>query len=90
MDLARCYEILTAITTERHMAPVETLTTDETEAILDLARVAAHSVERKAAPLVSYSVGLALAEVDRASRLSILEDLIAAIEDENDEGPAAA
>jgi hypothetical protein len=45
-------------------------------AILDLARVVAHGIERKAAPLVSYSLGRSLAGLDQEQRLSFLAQAI--------------
>jgi hypothetical protein len=80
MDLARCYSILAGVAAAQDLeAPIE-LADDETEAVLDLARVAAHAVERKAAPLVCFSVGLALADLGPAERLAALDAIIAAIE----------
>lgn len=90
MDLARCYEILSEATAEHGMAAVETLSADETTAILDLARVAAHAVERKAAPLVCYSIGRALADVDAQRRRALLEEVIARIESDAEGEPTAA
>jgi hypothetical protein len=58
--------------------PALTLTPDEERALLDLARVAAHSSERIAAPLTTFLAGVALAGVqpgaDRAERLRTLVD----------------
>jgi hypothetical protein len=80
VDVGRCYEVLSIASARagggRLVAPSEA----ETAAILDLTRVVAHAVERKAAPLVSYSVGGALAGVDAAGRLAFIAAAIAAIE----------
>ena len=58
--------------------PALTLTPDEERALLDLARVAAHSSERIAAPLTTFLAGVALAKLppgtDRAERLRTLID----------------
>lgn len=58
--------------------PALTLTAGEERALLDLARVAAHSSERIAAPLTTFLAGVALADlppgVERAERLRTLLD----------------
>ncbi len=79
MDLARCLEILSGVA-ETHGAPEPVpLTDDTTVAILDLARVVAHGVERKAAPLVSFVVGGVLAGLDEAGQQALIAELIEAI-----------
>jgi hypothetical protein len=59
-------------------APSLALTADEERALLDLARVAAHRSERIAAPLTTFLVGIALADVpagpERAARLRALTE----------------
>jgi hypothetical protein len=59
--------------------PRTDLSTEEERLILDLARVAAHTSERIAAPLTTFVAGLALAGLtpeDRARRLrELLEKL---------------
>jgi hypothetical protein len=60
--------------------PALSLTPDEERALLELARVAAHSSERIAAPLTTFVAGIAMAGVPpgpaRAARLrSITEAL---------------
>lgn len=76
MDLARCLEILSVVA-EAHRAPKPLPLSDETTvAVLDLARVVAHGVERKAAPLVSYAVGGVLAGLDEAAQQALITDLI--------------
>jgi hypothetical protein len=79
VDLGRCYAILSAVGPPGSGA-LDAPTEAETTAILDLARVVAHAVERKAAPLVSFSVGSALAGLDAAGRLAFIGAAIAAIE----------
>lgn len=60
------------------------------ELILDLARVAAHSVERRAAPITTYLLGYAAgeknADPERIERLSALAQALA----ENWDRPAGA
>jgi hypothetical protein len=84
VDVARCYEILSAASARSGGGTLVAPSEAETTAILDLARVVAHAVERKAAPLVSYSVGGALAGLDAAGRLAFIGAAIAAIEAEAD------
>ena len=51
-------------------------------ALLDLARVAAHSSERWAAPISTWLAGVALAAVPEAERAQRLAALVAALEAE--------
>jgi hypothetical protein len=80
VDLERCYEHLADIAAAQGIAPIETLSEEETTAVLDLARVVAHSVERKAAPLVCFSLGRALADVDADARMARIRNVISSIE----------
>jgi hypothetical protein len=80
VDLERCYELLGGLTRGQDIGPIESLSEEEATAILDLARVVAHSVERKAAPLVSFSMGRALASVEVDARLAAIRDAVARIE----------
>jgi hypothetical protein len=80
VDLERCYGLLAGIAVAQDIGPIEPLSEEETNAVLDLARVVAHSVERKAAPLVSYSMGRALAAGDADARVAAIRDTIARIE----------
>ena len=76
MDLARCLEIVSGVA-EARGAPAPVPLSDETTlAILDLARVVAHGVERKAAPLVSFVVGGALGRMDEAGQQAFIAELI--------------
>lgn len=52
----------------------------EHAALLDLARIAAHHSERRAAPISTYLVGLAFAELPRAERLERIADLAALLD----------
>ena len=90
MDLERCYELLADIADGRDISSVEPLGDEETTAVLDLARVAAHAVERKAAPLVCFALGRALATADAESRLASIRDAIVRIETESREADAGA
>ncbi len=85
MDLERCYELLAGIAAAQDIGPIEPLSEEETTAVLDLARVVAHSVERKAAPLVSFSMGRALAAGDADARVASIRDIIARVERESNE-----
>lgn len=58
-----------------------TLGRDEAAAVLDLARVVAHTQERRFAPLAAYAIGLALgAADDPAQRAARVREAIAAAE----------
>ena len=52
----------------------------EIEAILELARVAAHSSERRAAPVTAYLAGLVLAGAAPKAREVFLDDLVVRLE----------
>jgi hypothetical protein len=52
----------------------------EVDALLDLARVAAHTSERWAAPVSTFVVGVALAADDPADRLQRIRELTARLE----------
>jgi hypothetical protein len=76
MDLARCLEILSGVA-EAQGAPEPVPLSDETTvAVLDLARVVAHGVERKAAPLICYVVGGVLGGMDEAGQQAFIAELI--------------
>ena len=53
---------------------------DERDAILDLARVAAHTSERIAAPLTAFILGAALRDLDPTARIERIRALTAALE----------
>lgn len=57
--------------------PATELSAEEERLILDLARVAAHSSERIAAPLTTFVAGLALAELPPEARAQRLRELLA-------------
>ncbi len=52
------------------------VTEGEAEAVLELARVAAHASERRAAPVTAYLVGMAVAGAAPEAREAFLDDLI--------------
>jgi hypothetical protein len=52
----------------------------EIEAILELARVAAHSSERRAAPVTAYLAGLVLGGAAPEAREVFLDDLVVRLE----------
>ena len=58
------------------------LTPAEERALLELARVAAHSSERIAAPLTTFIAGVALADLPAAERAERLDSLVAELERE--------
>ena len=60
------------------------LTSDERELLLDLARVAAHTSERWAAPLSTYLAGLALAGTDADDRVEVLRRIVADLDPDFD------
>jgi hypothetical protein len=55
-------------------------TRGEIEAVLELARVAAHSSERRAAPVTTYLAGLVLAGAAPEAREAFLDDLVVKLE----------
>jgi len=57
-----------------------TVDAGELEAVLELARVAAHSSERRAAPVTAYLVGMALAGAAPEAREAFLDDLVVKLE----------
>jgi hypothetical protein len=88
VDLELCYELLADVAAARDIGSVEPLGEEETTAVLDLARVVAHAVERKAAPLVCFALGRALATADAETRLNSIRDAIARIEMTSSEADA--
>jgi hypothetical protein len=52
----------------------------EIEAVLELARVAAHSAERRAAPVTTYLAGMAVAGAAPEAREAFLDDLVVKLE----------
>ena len=56
-------------------------TDDEQTALLDIARIAAHTSERIAAPLSTYMAGLACAELPARERAEALRSLVEQLED---------
>jgi hypothetical protein len=62
--------------------PVEALevSDEERDALLDLARVAAHTSERWTAPISTYVVGVALAGLPADRRSDVLRELVTALE----------
>jgi uncharacterized protein DUF6457 len=52
----------------------------EIEAILELARVAAHRSERRAAPVTTYLAGLVLGGAAPEAREAFLDDLVVRLE----------
>ncbi len=55
-------------------------TPGEIEAVLELARVAAHSSERRAAPVTTYLAGMAVAGAAPEAREAFLDDLVIKLE----------
>jgi len=52
----------------------------EIEAVLELARVAAHASERRAAPVATYLAGMAVAGAAPEAREAFLDDLVIKLE----------
>jgi hypothetical protein len=90
MDLARCFDLIADVTTGRALSAPEQLGPEERAAVLDLARVVAHAVERSAAPLACYAVGRVVAQADPADRLALARALIERIAAETPSGSPAA
>jgi hypothetical protein len=81
IDLEHCRQLVAAaVAAHGHTRPIEPLSDDAVVAVLDLARAAAHGVERKAAPLVSFMIGLSLADATPEARLAALRDAAAAVD----------
>ena len=59
--------------------PAIDLSAEEERLILELARIAAHTSERIAAPLTTFVAGLALADLPRAEREQRLGELVAGL-----------
>jgi hypothetical protein len=53
---------------------------DEAEAVLELARVAAHASERRAAPVTAYLLGMAVAGAAPEARTAFIDDLVVKLE----------
>ena len=56
------------------------VTPGEVEAVLELARVAAHTSERRAAPVTTYLAGLVLGGAASEAREAFLDDLAVKLE----------
>jgi hypothetical protein len=56
------------------------MTDGEIEAVLELARVAAHSSERRAAPVTAYLTGMAVAGAAPEAREAFIDDLVVKLE----------
>jgi Domain of unknown function (DUF6457) len=56
------------------------VTAGEIEAVLELARVAAHTSERRAAPVTAYLVGMAVAGAAPEAREAFIDDLVIKLE----------
>ena len=52
----------------------------EVEALLELARVAAHTSERRAAPVTTYLAGLVLGGAATEAREAFIDDLVVKLE----------
>jgi len=57
------------------------LTDEEQDALLDIARIAAHTSERIAAPMSTFMAGLACASVPAAERGAALRSLVEQLEE---------
>jgi hypothetical protein len=66
--------------TERLPGALPPVTDAERDALLDLARVAAHTSERWTAPLSTFLAGVALADLPPTERAAALADLVATLE----------
>lgn len=73
--LSRLGEVLPA-------GSLDELGPSERTALLDLARIAAHQSHRSAAPITTYLVGLAVADLPRPDRLARLRELAASLDDD--------
>jgi hypothetical protein len=61
-------------------AATPTVTEDERDALLDLARVAAHTSERWTAPISTFLAGVVLTELPASERSTRLRELVAGLE----------
>jgi Domain of unknown function (DUF6457) len=62
------------------------VTEDEAEAVLELARVVAHSSERRAAPVTAYLIGMAVAGAAPEARVPFIEELLVKLETQRSDG----
>ena len=76
MDPQEWFELLRAHLPATAPAPAD----DEIDALLDLARVAAHTSERWAAPVSTFVAGVALAADDAGDRVQRIRELTARLE----------
>lgn len=60
---------------------------DERAALLDLARIAAHTSARWTAPLSTFVAGAALASLDADARLAALRRVVESFDDPDDPDP---
>lgn len=82
MDPDTWFEQLAAALPEPDGTPdaATAVTDDERDALLDLARVAAHTSERWTAPVSTFLVGVVLHAVPAAERAGLLRRLVATLE----------
>jgi hypothetical protein len=62
------------------LAAGERVSAPEIEAVLDFARVVAHTQERRYAPVASYALGLALGTADPVARVEAIRRAIKAVQ----------
>lgn len=79
MDLEQCLAAVRESSGARHPSPVAP-TAAETTALLDFTRAVAHASERKDAPLAAYAIGIAMAGLDPAERVEVLNRAAEAID----------
>jgi hypothetical protein len=61
------------------VAGAQHVSASEIDAVLDFARVVAHTQERRYAPVASYALGLALGAADPAARVEAIRRAITAV-----------
>ncbi len=80
MDLDACLALVDEVGRAAGARTVERPSSEETVVVLDLARAVAHGVERKAAPLVAFATGRALAELGAMDRIALMRQITARLD----------
>lgn len=62
------------------LAGTGSVSASEIDAVLDFARVVAHTQERRYAPVASYALGLALGSTDPVARVEAVRRAITAVQ----------
>lgn len=80
MDMHACLALVDEVGRAAGARTIESPSSEETVVVLDLARAVAHGVERKAAPLVAFATGRALAELGSIDRMAVIRQITARLD----------